>query len=223
MRKAVGQVLAQTCADWRFVYVNDGPAPASRRVFESLAGSDERMRYLETSKACNDWGWTPRNEGVRQLARAASPLDYLVMWDDDDRVNPDALELIRAEIVRLGRPDFLIVPVWHGDGLVPRDAGSVSAIGAGDVFSFNLVSRFDLAVKYLLESAGRGGLRGGDFLFFDCVRKCPGLRIELSRMKPIGVYDGLRPWINLRWKLGIPKLGVERIPVLNSVRRLLRG
>ena len=178
---------------------------------------------METGQEYNDWGWTPRNEAVQELARSASPPDYLVMWDDDDLVVPEALELIRDEIERCGQPALLVVPVRQGRDAVPRKAASVEDITPGDFLSLNIVLRFDYAARFLPETTGREGCRGGDFLLLDRVRGIPGVRKVFSQMPPIGVYDGHRTMMMLRWRLGIPILGLERIPVVRAVRKWLRG
>lgn len=207
-----------------FVYVNDGPAPASRRLFEREAKGDPRMRYLETATWAGDWGWTPRGAGVRHLLKSAIPPDYVVMWDDDDEIFPEALAAIEAELTRKGCPDALVVPAFRiHDDLMPDPAIGMHQLQAGGVVTLNLVSRLNVCASVLETLPAGGRMRGRDFLFFDQVRNNPELRIESAEMEPVGRNDGIRPVMNLRRRLGVPRLDIERLPVLRDIRWWLRG
>ncbi len=146
------------------------------------------------------------------------------MWDDDEEIFPDALKSIDAELARTGFPDLLIVPALHlHESLLPDPALGVEQLTEGAVITINLVSKFKRGAAVLPTLPAGGRMRGRDFVYFNRFRSDPDARIELGSMQPIGRIDGLRPVMNLRQRMGVPALGIERIPVLRTVRRWLRG
>ena len=224
LARAVERTRRQTCDDWVFVYVNDGASASSRKLFERMIQGDPRMRYMETAARTGDWGWTPRTHATRHLLESADPPDYVVMWDDDDDIFPEALEMIGAELKRTEFPDLLVVPVLGlHDKVRPDPAIEMDDLVGGDLITINFVARLDVCAGGL-ECLPKGGrIRGRDYSFFDRLRKDPESRIEFGEMKPIGRIDGARPLMNLRRRLGPPELGIERIPLLRDIRWWLRG
>ena len=89
LRRCVESVLAQTCADWELIAVDDGSVDESVRVVEAFG--DARIRLLRHE----------RNRGpsaARNTAIEAAHGEYLALLDSDDEWLPTKLE---KQIARL--------------------------------------------------------------------------------------------------------------------------
>lgn len=85
---AVRSVLAQTCADWELLLVDDGSSDGSGKLCDVLAAEDGRIRVFHQE-----------NGGVssaRNLALSQAKGRYLCFLDSDDRLAPAFLETLLA-------------------------------------------------------------------------------------------------------------------------------
>jgi CDP-glycerol glycerophosphotransferase len=87
-------VVAQTYADLEVVMVDDGSNDGSAAIAERHAEQDRRLRLIRQP---NGGLGHARNTGVR-----AATGDFLLFLDSDDRLPPDALELLLASLERTG-------------------------------------------------------------------------------------------------------------------------
>lgn len=214
----LAQMRAQTYSRWRFVLVSDGPDSRARDIFHRHRHDDLRMNYLETAKRARDWGGTPRQAGLAFFASLPQPPEYIVFWDDDDSRVPDALQTVAQELEHYEHPDLLVMPLAAALSQIPRWDLKLDQLRGCDVCTGNFVMRFSVAQNFW----GQSQCRGEDCRFFNRVRAKGSLRIALSRVSPIGRYDGLRFFTTLRWKLGIPPLGFYRLHWYDVIRRRWR-
>lgn len=86
---SVGSVLKQSVKDWEIIFVDDESSDESSRLCREYADAFPNI-HLITQK--NAGPAAARNTGVR-IAKG----DFLFFLDADDRIPPDALELLLAE------------------------------------------------------------------------------------------------------------------------------
>lgn len=215
------QVRQQTHPHWRCVVVSDGPDPQARRLFDRHTDGDGRFSYAELPLRANDWGLTPRCEGVQRLAALPEPPDYVLFWDDDDAYFPHALAAVSGALSRHPGVDLLLAPVHARLTCVPNPGMDPYTAEHHGVLTANFVVRLPVAATHLPGDPQRGE-RGTDCRFFDRVRAGRRHSIALADIPPIGRCDGLRWLVNLRWRLGIPPLGLASLPGYEPLRFLLR-
>lgn len=218
----IRQVRNQTRDDWVFVFVQDGPDARCKKRFLDCAAGDPRMQYLETDPWTNDWGATPWLQGVEWLQSGPRPPDYIVFWDDDNYFHPRALQDMHDALEDKGRPELLLVPIRSGLTMRPVPGLTIDEYQAGDVDTANFVVRLDVAVDAARSAANGVPSRGCDYVLFDAIRSNPDNRIESADIDPIGIYDGLRPLMRLRWKLRIPPLNIGDAWWWRPIRQALR-
>lgn len=90
LRQCLDSVVAQTFEDWECLCIDDGSEDEGLRIAEEYAARDPRIRCV--SKQTNMGVGAARNDGVK-LSRGK----YLVFVDADDRLSPDALQLLSEE------------------------------------------------------------------------------------------------------------------------------
>lgn len=84
-------LIAQTSSDWEAVVVDDASTDNSLEIAQTYAEKDVRIRVLhhETNQHVSN----SRNNGIR-----ASKGKYIIPLDADDRLAPDAVELLSKEL-----------------------------------------------------------------------------------------------------------------------------
>lgn len=90
LRDCLDSVLAQTCADWEAVCVNDGSTDRSLTILKEYAAKDKRIRIVDQT---NGGLSAARNAGIR-VAQG----EYIILLDSDDWIVPDALERLNMHI-----------------------------------------------------------------------------------------------------------------------------
>jgi glycosyltransferase involved in cell wall biosynthesis len=90
LSQSVGSVLAQTCANWELVIVNDGSTDTSWQELQRLAAADSRIRVFQQANA---GAAAARNHGLQQ-ARGL----YTAFLDADDTWAPEFLEVMSAAL-----------------------------------------------------------------------------------------------------------------------------
>ena len=124
------------------------------------------MRYLETDRWFNDWGFTPRMKAMELLQTDPRPLDYIVFWDDDNYFHPRALQDIHDALAAKAFPELLLVPIRSGLTRRPVMEKDVDDYLAGDVDTANFVVRLDVAIEASRIAAELSPSRNNDFHFF---------------------------------------------------------
>ena len=97
LAELLDSILAQTCADWECVLVNDGSTDGSEAILRGFAAKDARFRIL-----------TQSNAGVgaaRNAAMKAGTSPYVMFADQDDRLAPNAVERALEAIEASGADD----------------------------------------------------------------------------------------------------------------------
>jgi glycosyltransferase involved in cell wall biosynthesis len=96
---ALSSVLAQTCADWECIVVDDGSSDATRAVVREFASKDQRIRLIERA---NGGPGAARNHGATEATGK-----YLSFLDSDDVWTPYTLETYREALEQAGWPEYL--------------------------------------------------------------------------------------------------------------------
>lgn len=94
LAELLDSILAQTCADWECILVNDGSTDGSEAILRGFAAKDTRFSVLSQP-----------NAGVgaaRNAAMKAGSSPYLMFADQDDRLAPNAVERALAAIESTG-------------------------------------------------------------------------------------------------------------------------
>lgn len=100
LRDAVGDVVAQTYADWELVLVDDCSSDETGDIADELARADERVRVIHHA----------RNKGVSEARNTgidAARGEYVLFFDPDDRIEADLLQCVADALDE--RPAQLIV------------------------------------------------------------------------------------------------------------------
>lgn len=104
LREAVQSVQRQTVSDWEVIVVSDGADP----LVEDLVASfqDPRITYLHTRRSAT-FGNHQRNIGI-----LAARGQYFLFLDDDNWLEPHALEMMRSGF---SEPDirYVIAPIFY--------------------------------------------------------------------------------------------------------------
>jgi glycosyltransferase involved in cell wall biosynthesis len=101
LREAIESVRAQTWRDWELVLVDDrSPSEAVREVLREAAAGDRRIRVLER----------PENGGIVAASNDAVDAargEFLVFFDNDDLLHPEALERVAEALTADADVDYV--------------------------------------------------------------------------------------------------------------------
>lgn len=204
----------QTYTDWRLIVVHDGPSLEVKSFVDRAREQDSRIAYAQTQERANNYGVTPRAEGLRYMIREVDA-DYCVLWDDDCYFHKNALQQIVNSLEEAGRPDLLLVPMRYRRKLVPNPGASPDQLDWGDLDTGSIILRPKLGLEgyeELLKKDSNYFCGDGlcqDFRLFLYIREeRPDVRIRVASCRPIGVHDGLRTQVYIRNLFGIPPLGI---------------
>ena len=113
-------LLAQTCADWEAICVDDGSTDGSGAILDGYAAKDSRFRVVHQKDA---GAWSARNAALDMATG-----EWVCFLDSDDMLAPKWLEHavggISAEV------DMVRMECRHG-ALPPQDFGDEPQGGAG--------------------------------------------------------------------------------------------
>lgn len=90
LRECLDSVLAQTCADWEAICVNDGSTDCSLAILQEYASKEPRVHIIDQP---NKGLSAARNAGIH-----AAKGEYIFLLDSDDWIVPDALERLSKRI-----------------------------------------------------------------------------------------------------------------------------
>ncbi len=82
--RCVDSVKAQTYTNWELLLVDDGSKDASPLMCDKYASEDKRIRVFHQQ---NGGICAARNTGIKNIKG-----DYFFFCDNDDRIEPDAIE-----------------------------------------------------------------------------------------------------------------------------------
>lgn len=97
LSRCVGSILAQTCADFELILVDDGSPDGSGRICDGYADSDSRVKVIHK---VNGGVSAARNTG---LAHAQG--EHILFVDSDDFVDPDYIRRLcenQADLIMCG-------------------------------------------------------------------------------------------------------------------------
>ena len=89
LERTLDSVLAQSCADWELVIVDDGSTDNTPQIMRRFAEQDARIRAVTQS---NGGVAAARNRGYQETEPTT---EFLIFLDNDDEWEPDALEMLR--------------------------------------------------------------------------------------------------------------------------------
>jgi glycosyltransferase involved in cell wall biosynthesis len=134
LRHAIDSVLAQTLADFELIVVDDGSKDATPELLATLPADQCRSLRNETAGGVS----AARNRGA-----AAARAEFVLFLDDDDRLRPDALALLREQFAAKPEADF----AWGGRHVCEKDATGRA-----------------ISVRRDTWATGSDGIRGAEFL-----------------------------------------------------------
>jgi glycosyltransferase involved in cell wall biosynthesis len=101
LEECISSVLAQTFIDWELCLIDDkSPHPRVRRLLDKAAAIDPRIRV---SYRIENGGIVAASNDGLGMARG----EFIALLDHDDALEPDALELVEAELRRDPEIDYV--------------------------------------------------------------------------------------------------------------------
>jgi hypothetical protein len=214
LRRFLRLMPRQTYRDWRLIVVHDGPNPEAQALVERARARDSRIAYAHTEGRSNNYGVTPRLEGLRYMIREVGA-DYCVLWDDDNYFSRGALRWIADRIEAAGHPDLLLVPIRFETTQAPPTDVPIEKLGYAQVDTGCIVVKPQLAVEgyeHMLRTSPTDDPMyyfTQDLRLFQHIRdEMSGVKIAVAHGRPIGIHDGLRIPIFIRSNLKMPRLGI---------------
>jgi len=202
--------------------VHDGPG--SKEVAETVGRSamgDSRIHYLETPVHSGDMGNGPRLFGIQNVVEIVPTIQYILLWDDDNKFFPDALVNIDKAIQQSCYPDLLIVPIKHKWRSLPLRELPLRTCPMGNVDTANLCVKTEIAIEHYGKSRHPSDAYHGDFYFYNSICDDQSTRVCLANIDNIGCYDGLRFWETIRWKICPRPLQIYDTTLMRRMRRLM--
>jgi len=159
-------IREQVFSGFEVLLVDDGSTDTMKEVVQSFAAEDKRFRYLyqvNSERGC------ARNTGIRHAAG-----HYVVMFDSDDFMHPNHLEVLHAGIQSLSQPDFIATKFdFTSNGR--SQASDIMKLREGyydyrlflrgNPFACNICFRKDLDTLHLFEEDRRYSMLE-DWMFF---------------------------------------------------------
>lgn len=214
LKRLLPRMASQTHPGWRLIVVHDGPNENMGSLVDEARARDSRISYGHTERRANNFGVSPRIEGLRHMIREGVA-DYCVFWDDDNYFSRHALARIAAALAEADHPDLLLMPILCERRVWPPPGIPVEGLDWGHVDTACLVVRPTLALdcyEQMLKTHGDEGphfFYTQDFRLFKTIRESrPAPRITIATGRPIGIHDGLRRTVYVRHMLGIPSFGL---------------
>lgn len=218
IKKIAKNVVAQTYPHWRWYVIHDGPNEEYKIYFSKCL--DGRINFQQLDEQVGDWGYAPRLKGLKDCDK--SDKNYCLLWDDDNYYPPNVLQIFCDDLVANDFPDYLLVRIIQGGTSLPSFSATMDELGPHTIDTACLVIKTEVALEHFSKIGSPGKNRGQDATLFLSLRADKKLRGIISSQKPLIVYDGARPLQNLRWRMGIPKLGVANWKIYREIRAFLR-
>jgi glycosyltransferase involved in cell wall biosynthesis len=154
LEECISSVLAQTFIDWELCLIDDkSPNPRVRQVLDKAAAIDPRIRV---SYRIENGGIVAASNDGLGMARG----EFVALLDHDDALEPDALELVEAELRRDPEIDY----VYTDETLMTEDGKVIERFHKPDWsperFRHQMyVCHLSVVRRSLMESVG--GFRPG--------------------------------------------------------------
>ncbi len=101
-------ISAQSFSDYEVLLLDDGSEDDTLNVARALVGADPRFRLIARPHV-------GAAGAVRNAGLALATGEYLLFWDADDEVTPDALAIIDAAVQRFGAADLFAFQGEEGE------------------------------------------------------------------------------------------------------------
>jgi hypothetical protein len=101
--RGVDCILAQTCKDYELLCYHNGPL-LDESIVQPLKQRGIEFRCLE--KNFNDWGFESRSRGI-----FAATGEYIVHFNSDNELAPNALEIVSKAIDATNHPPMLVFQI----------------------------------------------------------------------------------------------------------------
>ena len=214
LSKFLSRMERQSYPGWRLIVVHDGPEDSIKSLVDWARSADSRIAFTHTERRTNNYGVSPRIEGLQYIIREVGA-DYCVFWDDDNLFSRHALRRIVAAIAETDHPDLLLMPIRCDRQVSPPRGVPIERLDWGQVDTGCVVVRPALALECyesmlkLYPDGDPSVFYTQDFRLFKLIREVrPAPRIRIASGPPIGVHDGLRFTVYLRSVLAIKSLGL---------------
>ncbi|MFD9125336.1 glycosyltransferase family 2 protein [Kitasatospora sp. NPDC059571] len=133
LAECLDSVLAQSCADFELIAVDDRSPDGCGAILDEIAGRDPRVRVLHLEQ--NVGLGRARNAG---LAVAAG--DYVIFLDSDDTLTPGLLQAVADRLAACDDPEILVYDYartyWDGR-IVRSNSAPIFARPGPDVFDLD--------------------------------------------------------------------------------------
>ena len=176
LSKFLSRMERQSYPGWRLIVVHDGPDESTKSLVNRARSADSRIAFTYTERRANNYGVSPRIEGLHYIIREVGA-DYCVFWDDDNLFSRHALGRIVAAIVKTDHPDLLLMPIRCDRHVSPPRGVPVERLDWGQVDTGCVVVRPALALesyKSMLKSYADGDpsvFYTQDFRLFKLIRE----------------------------------------------------
>ena len=181
--RGINSILSQTFKDYEVLVYHDGP------LLDPAAPTPVPIRCTATRH--NDWGHSLRDRGIREATG-----DYILHFNADNILYPNALELIAAEIRRPSRlldanrnpldsDDIIIFPIIMNDhdrvmqGIFRMPGSGARLIMTGNPPVFGFIDCLQLVMKrslWLAEGGWHDKREQSDGVMYQCFAEKYGYR-----------------------------------------------
>ena len=90
IKSCIDSLLSQTCKDFEIILVDDGSKDKSSEICDEYAASNDRIRVIHRQNT--------GQAGARNAGLLMAEGSHVMFVDADDRITPDALERLTAEL-----------------------------------------------------------------------------------------------------------------------------
>ncbi|GAA5001026.1 glycosyltransferase family 2 protein [Kitasatospora paranensis] len=133
LAECLDSVLAQSCADFELIAVDDRSPDGCGAILDEIAARDPRVRVLHLEE--NVGLGRARNAGL-----AVADGDYVIFLDSDDTLTPGLLQAVADRLDACSDPDILVYDYarTYWDGRVVRsNSAPIFARPGADVFDLD--------------------------------------------------------------------------------------
>jgi hypothetical protein len=102
--RGVDGILNQTCKDFELLCYHNGPL-LDESIVEPLKQRGVEFRCMD--KNYNDWGFESRSRGIREATG-----DYILHFNSDNVLVPQALEIVSKAIDATNNPQMLVFQIF---------------------------------------------------------------------------------------------------------------
>lgn len=193
--------LCQTFENWKLIVIHDGPDETMERIVGEYQRRDARIRYQQTDRRYNDYGYSLRQIGLDQ-----ADADFIMFTNDDNYYAPKFLQYM-FEAIRRDDLDLVLCNMIHSHkrpGKYKQDDyhlfESYPKRKYIDIGNFIVRTRLAQSVGF----QDKGYTADGDFI--DRLVACCNVENLISYWK-----WRLYLWLTQKHKPGAPRLRIGKI------------